>query len=161
MSRMAWMSRAGMCGPAIIASVDSFLRSARAKQNDMISCIRALVECESPSDSPSSVDQFVKLFGGMVTDIARVRVYPGKHLGCEFDLPGAKKQGQILALGHSDTVWPLGTLKTMPFRQARGRLWGPGALDMKAGLVFFAFAMRILRQLDVPVRRKVVLQVNS
>jgi glutamate carboxypeptidase len=32
---------------------------------------------------------------------------------------------------------------------------------MKAGLVFFAFAMRILRELDVPVRRKVVLQVNS
>ena len=80
---------------------------------------------------------------------------------CEFQLPGSRKQGQILALGHSDTVWPLGTLKTMPFRQARGRLWGPGVLDMKAGLVFFAFAMRILRELDVPVRRKVVLQVNS
>ncbi|MGH9646804.1 MAG: M20/M25/M40 family metallo-hydrolase, partial [Bryobacteraceae bacterium] len=40
-------------------------------------------------------------------------------------------------------------------------LWGPGVLDMKAGLVFFAFAMRILCELDVPVKRKVVLQVNS
>ena len=79
----------------------------------------------------------------------------------EFLLPGSKKQGQILALGHSDTVWPLGTLKTMPFRQARGRLWGPGVLDMKAGLVFFVFAIRILREHDVPVRRKVILQVNS
>ena len=97
----------------------------------------------------------------MLGDIARVRIYPGKHLRCEFQLPGSRKQGQILALGHSDTVWPLGTLKTMPFRQARGRLWGPGVLDMKAGLVFFAFAMRILRELDVPVRRKVILQVNA
>jgi len=94
-----------------------------------------------------------------------VRTYPGgdygKHLRCEFQLPGTKKQGRILALGHSDTVWPAGTVKTMPFRQARGRLWGPGVLDMKAGLVFFLFAMRILRELDIPVRRKVVLQLNS
>jgi glutamate carboxypeptidase len=145
--------------------VDSF--SARAKQNanakqkKMISCIRELVECESPSDDPPSIDKFVKLFSRMVSDIARVRLYPGRHLRCEFDLPGSRKDGQILALGHSDTVWPLGTLKTMPFRQSRGRLWGPGVLDMKAGLVFFVFAMRILREFDVPVRRKVVLQVNS
>lgn len=131
----------------------------------MISCIRELVECESPSDDPTSIDKFVKLFSGMVSDIARVRMYPvsarGRHVRCEFQLPGSRKQGQILALGHSDTVWPLGTLKTLPFRQARGRLWGPGVLDMKAGLVFFVFAMRILRELDVPVKRKVVLQINS
>jgi glutamate carboxypeptidase len=141
--------------------VDSFFRSARAKQKDMISCIQALVECESPSDDPSSIGKFVKLFSGMVGDIARVRTYPGRHVRCEFQLPGSQKQGQILALGHSDTVWPLDTLKTMPFRRSRGRLWGPGVLDMKAGLVFFAFAMRILRELDVPVKRKVVLQINS
>jgi glutamate carboxypeptidase len=161
MSRIAWMSRDGMCGPAIIASVDSFLRAARAKQKEMISCIQALVECESPSDDPGGIGKFVNLFGGMLGDIGKVRTYPGKHMRCEFQMPGSRKQGQILALGHSDTVWPLGTLKTMPFRQSRGRLWGPGVLDMKAGLVFFAFAMRILRELHVPVRRKVVLQVNS
>jgi len=150
-----------MCGPAIIASVDSFLRSARAKQKETISCIQALVECESPSGYAPGVGRFAKVFGGMLGDIARVRTYSGKHLRCEFQLPGSRKEGQILALGHSDTVWPLGTIQTMPFRQARGRLWGPCVLDMKAGLVFFTFAMRILRELDVPVRRKVILQVNS
>jgi glutamate carboxypeptidase len=150
-----------MCGPAIIASVDSFLRSARAKQKEMIWCIQALVECESPSGSPADIHRFVELFSETVKDIARVEVRRGGHMRCEFELPGSKKAGQILALGHSDTVWPLGTLKTMPFRQARGRLWGPGVLDMKAGLVFFVFAMRILRELDVPMRRIVVLQVNS
>ena len=127
----------------------------------MISCIRQLVECESPSDDPSSIDRFTKLFGRMLGDIAKVRTYPGKHMRCEFLLPGSRREGQILALGHSDTVWPLGTLKTMPFRQSLGRLWGPGVLDMKAGLVFFAFAMRILREHNVPVRSKVILQVNS
>ena len=76
-------------------------------------------------------------------------------------LPGRKKSGQILALGHSDTVWPLGTLRTMPFREADGRLWGPGVLDMKAGIAFFIFAVRALRELEIPVASKVLLQLNS
>ncbi|HTS77810.1 MAG TPA: M20 family metallopeptidase [Bryobacteraceae bacterium] len=78
-----------------------------------------------------------------------------------FTIGEEKKDGQILALGHSDTVWPKGTLAKMPFRVSRGRLWGPGVLDMKAGMAFFIFAMRALRDLEVPVSRKVVLQVNS
>ena len=106
------------------------------------------MECESPSGDLPSLSHFADVFSGMVKDIARVRIHTGKHLRCEFNLPGSlkrdsRKQGQILALGHSDTVWPLGTLKNMPFRQTLGRLWGPGVLDMKAGLVFFVFAMRI------------------
>jgi glutamate carboxypeptidase len=145
--------------------VDPFLRYARTKQNEIIESIRNLVECESPSDQPTSIRRFVEQFAEMVSDVARVRTYPGGHLRCEFTLPGskpgAKKDGQILALGHSDTVWPLGTLKTMPFRQKSGRLFGPGVLDMKAGLAFFVHATRTLRELDVPVRRRVVLQVNS
>ena len=64
-------------------------------------------------------------------------------------LPGPKKkQGQILALGHGDTVWPVGTLQSMPFREADGRLWGPGVLDMKAGLVLAEFAKAVGRPLN-------------
>ena len=76
-------------------------------------------------------------------------------------MPGRKKSGQVMALGHSDTVWPVGTLRTMPFREADGRLWGPGVLDMKAGIVFFIFAVRALRELEIPAGSKVLLQLNS
>src|SRR5438477_11701566 len=108
-------------------------------QKDVITMIRRFVECESPSDDPASVNRFVDLLAESVKDIARVKTFAGgqgrgKHLRCEFLLPGSNHSGQILALGHSDTVWPLGTLRSMPFRQARGRLWGPGVFDMKAGL---------------------------
>jgi glutamate carboxypeptidase len=142
----------------------------RFPQKQVIATIREFVECESPSDDPASVNRFVDLLAETVKDVARIKTYPGgkvrgKHIRCEFLLPGTKagagKSGQILALGHSDTVWPLGTLRTMPFRQAQGRLWGPGVFDMKAGLVFFIYAMRALQERDIPVARKVVLQVNS
>ncbi len=142
------------------------LAFARSKQSEIIAMIREFVECESPSDHPPSVDRFVDLLANKL-DGHQVRTFPGgrfgKHVRVEFTLPGPRKprDGRILALGHSDTVWPLGTLQQMPFREASGRLWGPGVLDMKSGIVFFLFAVRALRELDIPVARRVVLQVNS
>lgn len=145
--------------------MDAILAQVRSKQNDLIAFLRGLVECESPSDSAAAVNRFVDLFAARVGSIAKIRTYPGgsfgRHLRCEFKLPGRKKQGQILALGHSDTVWPMGTLSSMPFSQKKGRLWGPGVLDMKAGLAFLVYAVETLRELDLPVARRVVLQLNS
>lgn len=141
--------------------MDQLLSYAKQKQKDIIALTRELVECESPSDSPEAIRRFVDLFAEKVADIADCKRIAGGHLQCTFRLPGKKKTGQVMALGHSDTVYPLGTLAKMPFRQSQGRLWGPGVLDMKAGIVFFVFAMRALRDLDIPVNRKVVLQLNS
>ncbi len=141
--------------------MDPLLAYAQSKQSGTIALLREFVECESPSDDSPALNRFVDLFAARVASIAKVRKF-GRHLRCEFLLPGPKrKQGQILALGHSDTVWPLGTLSVMPWRESAGRLWGPGVLDMKAGLAFFVTAMHALRELDVPVRRKVVLQINA
>ena len=144
-----------------------FLAFARAKQSDIIALIRELVECESPSDHPPSVNRFVELLAARLDGLGRVRTFPGglfgRNLRCEFRLPGKSKRrdGGVLALAHSDTVWPLGTLAQMPFRNKQGRLWGPGVLDMKSGIAFFLFAVKMLRELDITVGRRVVLQVNS
>ncbi len=144
-----------------------FLDFARSRQAAIVALIRQLVECESPSDDAVSVNRFVDLVASKLEGAAKVRRLAGgrfgRHLRCEFRLPGPRKRrdGHILALGHSDTVWPLGTLAHMPFRQKNGRLWGPGVLDMKAGIAFFLFAIRTLRELDVPVSRRVILQLNS
>ena len=147
--------------------MNPFLRYARSKQSDIIALIRELVECESPSDDRQAVNRFVDLLASKAEALGRVRTYAGgrfgRHLRCELKFPGPRKrrEGSILALGHSDTVWPTGTLAQMPFREKNGRLWGPGVLDMKSGLAFFLFAARALRELDVPVSRSVVLQVNA
>jgi len=145
--------------------VDPILSYLAAHQRPLITLLRRFVECESPSDDPAAVNRFVELVSDTVAPMAKVKTHSGgkfgKHLVCEMRLPGRKKSGQILALGHADTVWPLGTLKTMPFREAEGRLWGPGVLDMKAGIAFFIFAARALQELEIPVPSKVLLQLNS
>jgi glutamate carboxypeptidase len=141
------------------------LRYAANKQADITDLLKRLVECESPSNDVRTVDQFVDLLAEETRDIAKAKTFrvpsAGRHLRLDFQLPGRKKEGQILGLGHSDTVWPIGTLRSMPFKKANGRLWGPGVLDMKAGLAFFVFAVRMLRDLDLPVSRSVALLVVS
>lgn len=142
-----------------------FLDYARAQQGALIDMIRTMVECESPSDDAAAVNRQVELMCDVLAKeakLTRKRGAPyGDHLLIEFNLPGRKKSGQVLALGHTDTVYPMGTLKSMPFRIGDGRLWGPGVLDMKGGVALFIFAMRALRELDVPVSKKVLLQLNS
>lgn len=145
--------------------MDSILSHIRARQDATVALIRQFVECESPSDNQAAVNRFVELVADTVAPFARAKTVSGgkfgKHLVCEMQLPGGRKRGRILALAHSDTVWPMGTLRSMTFRQADGRLWGPGVLDMKAGIAFFIFAAQALRELDIAVPHKVALQVNS
>ncbi len=145
--------------------MDAYLRYATEKQAEIIALIEDMVNSESPSDSPEHVNRFLDVLIDRTSDIATAkRIRPvgyGDHLRLEFQLPGDEKQGQVLGVGHSDTVWPAGTLERMPFRRGDGRLWGPGVLDMKAGLAFFIYAARTLRDLDVPVGRKVVLWIVS
>lgn len=135
----------------------SLLAHARAKQDELISFLRDLVECESPSDDPQSVQRCFDLIADHVADIATV--HRGPQLVCDFHLPGSDKESQILFLGHADTVYPPGTLATMPFRINGDRIHGPGVFDMKGGLAIVIFAMRSLIELNIPVRRKVVLEV--
>jgi glutamate carboxypeptidase len=138
-----------------------------AQQSSITEFLRELVECESPSDDAAAVSRCVELLAASVAGIAKVKTFPGgrygKNLLMTFQLrgPRKKKPGRVLGVGHSDTVWPVGTLKAMPWREADGRLWGPGVFDMKAGLVIFIAAMKTLQALDLPVSREVALWIVS
>src|SRR3569833_428470 len=144
--------------------MDPLLQWARKNQPPLIRLIRDLVECESPTDSPGAVVRCMELLADAMADIADSRMVEGSCVH-DFRLPGpagaeSSGEGRILALGHADTVWPLGTLRTMKFRNRDGRLWGPGVLDMKTGLAMFVFAMRALRELKIPVRHSGSMLVN-
>jgi glutamate carboxypeptidase len=67
----------------------------------------------------------------------------------------------VLLIGHLDTVWELGTLKTMPFRVTDGRASGPGTLDMKSGLTMLMLAIEALQERHGRVPRPVTVLLTS
>ena len=116
-----------------------------------------MVECESPSDDAGSLKRFGDLLAEIVGRETAVERAEGGHFLCRWGTGGK----QVLVLAHSDTVWPMGTLGAMPFREAEGRLWGPGVLDIKGGIALFLFAMRAAKHFGLPLPGSVLLQVNS
>jgi len=114
------------------------------RRDDILQTTRQLVEVESPSDNKEAVDRLGSLLAGRFEGLGghakfhRTEKF-GDHL--QVDFSGKSGQKPVLLLGHLDTVYPVGTLKTMPFRIADGRLWGPGSFDMKAGIAFMLHAI--------------------
>ncbi len=78
-----------------------------------------------------------------------------------MDFPGETQQKPVLLLGHYDTVYPLGTLTTMPCRVGNGRLWGPGVLDMKSGIALMMYAIRGLQEWGGQLPRPVTVLLVS
>jgi glutamate carboxypeptidase len=114
--------------------------------------LRELVEVESPSEDKAAVDRAGALVAGWVEGMGgKVRRHRQKDFGDVLEMrfgPARSKRGRVLLLGHLDTVWPMGTLAKMPWREAEGKFWGPGVLDMKAGVVMALEAVSALRELD-------------
>jgi len=135
---------------------DALLDWFQRHQTELIEWIQGLVEIESPSDDPAAVNRavdYVVNHEEQYSVVERVKVDGyGDVLRLDYELPGSG-EGQLLGLGHLDTVYPHGTLAKMPFRQADGRLWGPGVFDMKTGDAYFLFALRALRELNIPCKR--------
>jgi glutamate carboxypeptidase len=143
----------------------SLLRQATEKQEETITLIRRLVECESPSHNAAATNRLNDLLIEATCDLATARLIKnkagGNHLRLEFNLGARRNAPQMLVLGHSDTVWEMGTLRTMPFLRDAARLWGPGVLDMKAGIAFFITAMQILRDEDISPPNRIVMLIVS
>jgi glutamate carboxypeptidase len=139
-----------------------------ANEPRLLSRLRELVEIESPSEDKAAVDRANDLVAAWATDLgATVKRHRQKTHGDVLELrfgPPRSKRSRILLLGHLDTVWPLGTLAKMPWRKADGKIFGPGILDMKSGVVMALEALTALKQLAAEhpgLDRPVTLLLNS
>jgi glutamate carboxypeptidase len=142
----------------------ALLAGARRKQTALIDSAHRLVHVESPSDVKAAVDACTAAVAEAGRGLGgRIKLHRQRRYGDVLEMRfGARGRGKkpVLLLGHLDTVWPVGTLRTMPFRVADGRLWGPGTLDMKVGVAMALTAIEMLAEAEL-LRREIVMLLNS
>jgi glutamate carboxypeptidase len=137
----------------------------RQQQEPMVDLLRRLAALESPSTDPAAQQPLFDLLAAELADLDyRVQRAPGQLTGgVLYGRPRARARGLAsqLLIGHCDTVWPHGTLATMPLSREGDRLAGPGVFDMKGGLVIGLYALRALAALGLQPALTPLLLVNS
>ncbi|MBP7692805.1 MAG: M20 family metallopeptidase [Anaerolineales bacterium] len=114
----------------------------------LINWVRQLAEIESPSTDKAAVDRLGDVLARALRGLGAAVVEDpqttaGNNLIGRW---GAGAEAGLVILAHMDTVHELGSLARMPVREAEGRLYGPGVIDMKASLAMTLVALQALRE---------------
>src|SRR6266404_1523858 len=142
-------------------SPKEFLRRLKPRLPQMLATLRRFVEAESPSLEKAAADRCCGLIASAWRkyDVGVERFtqkHRGDHLRISYGPGKTRSAGQLLVLGHYDTVYSGGTLVKMPFRISRGKAYGPGIFDMKAGIVQALFALYALQEANSELRKRLV-----
>jgi glutamate carboxypeptidase len=111
-----------------------------------VELLRHLVELESPTGDANRMAHIGRFVAAELEGLGASVALHGEAVVGEWS-DGDQKP--LVLAAHMDTVWPAGTLRSMPFRIEDGFAWGPGALDMKAGI---AMGVEAVRRLGRPHR---------
>jgi len=144
-----------------LQSPKEFLRLLKPRLPQMLATLRQFVEAESPSLERVAADRCCGLIAAAwrKNDVRIERLkqnHRGDHLRIAYWPGKTRPAGQLLVLGHYDTVYSSGTLRKMPFRISRGKAYGPGIFDMKAGIVQALFALHALQETNAELRKRLV-----
>jgi glutamate carboxypeptidase len=132
------------------------------KRDHMISLLRSFVEIESPTYEKASVDRLAHQITEKASSLgADIEVCTQALVGDHRIFRWGSVERDILLLTHMDTVFPVGTLKEMPIRMEDGKFFGPGALDMKAGIVIALMALEVMQKEGCLPERGITLLCTS
>jgi len=149
-------------------SYDTLLTYFQEQQPAILAQIEALVTQETPSSDKSRLDAFADYLADRFRGVgADVTVVPnserGNHVIARYAAPNAPADAKpALILCHFDTVWPVGSLATHPFRvDEEGKAYGPGIFDMQSSLALSEFALRAVADLKLDLPRPVTVLMTS
>jgi glutamate carboxypeptidase len=128
------------------------LDSLRASAPAMAEQLGDLVTAESPSDDLDLLARCADRVAGLGASLLGrdpERLNAGGRFHLRWQLGRPQTPPAVVLIGHYDTVWPAGTLDRFPYAiDASGRASGPGAFDMKAGIVQMFHALSALETVD-------------
>jgi glutamate carboxypeptidase len=139
----------------------------RSRQGEILNLLKKITHLESPTDNKKAVDA---CSGFVVQEFrkagCRVKALRQEGIGDlhVIEYPAGKKDvrnGGALVLTHIDTVWPVGKIARMPYYVAGDKVFGPGVLDMKSGIVMTIAALSALHGLNLEPKRKVTVFINT
>ncbi len=143
----------------------TILAHLEATKDNMLDFLKALVLIETPSQQAEAQLPLIQQVSQQLQHDGMFCMHiPGKRSGgMLFSRRRARQKNHPLQLliGHTDTIWPLGTLSTMPAEELEGKLYGPGVFDMKAGLTQIAFALSTINHLQIPLAVEPMVLINS
>jgi glutamate carboxypeptidase len=145
-------------------TTEHLLASARAAKTAYLALLERLVRLESPTHDKAAADALADQLETLLEEDWQVRRIAKERVGdqiiARLDVAGERS---TLLLTHYDTVWPLGTLERMPYRhdEAEDRVYGPGVLDMKAGIVTGMLAPKLVRETGHELAGPVTLLLTS
>ena len=144
---------------------DSILNQVKQYKDEVLTLLRDLTEQESPSTQPDTQIEVRTKISDALKEVDYVSTHiRGKNSGgMLFARPENRVPGQQLQmmLGHYDTVWPIGTLNTMPFEIDGNIIRGPGTYDMKAGIIQAIIALKTIKTLGLETTVTPVIFLNS
>ncbi len=143
--------------------VNLFVNDVEKKQDKILDFLYKIVEIESPSQEKRCVDAVLDILEKQYQDLGfktyrLSRDQYGNHLIGEISSGIGPR---VLIVGHADTVFPLGTIKTMPLHRDGNYLFGPAVGDMKGGLTIMLFAIQSLLAVRKSLKGSLRVVVNS
>ncbi len=133
-----------------------------SRRDWLVETTTALVNLESPTPDKAAVDRCGREVAKRMEALdAAVDAVPSGTTGDHLRATFGSGAGQILLLGHIDTVWPVGQIERMPIRRDGDRLYGPGVFDMKAGIAIGMLAAAAVTRPEVDLGRRVVLLLTA
>jgi len=142
----------------------------KEQEPQILETIREHVEEETPTDDKDRLDAFAARLGerfsaaGLETEILHNQTR-GNHLRARFqngEYVAQPASAPALLLCHYDTVWPVGSLETHPFRvDDQGWAYGPGIFDMQSSLALVEYVLRGVQSLNLRLPRPVTVLATS
>lgn len=116
----------------------------------MVRWVMDLIDQDTPSSCKPALDALCLNLArrlkecGAEIEILEEPVAGNHLLACWHD--GLSLEKPVLLLGHLDTVWDVGESRRRPARLEEGKIYGPGAFDMRGGLALLMALAKFLSQ---------------